>query len=182
MNGNDHSLKLVVNNGLSFSISSTCGASSTVTSQDAIGFTTENPPNSVDLPFILHYTGSLHPCLGFPKTDRHCKVLRHQTEDTAVTEIDVNGKAHLISNACGLVIRKKGSFCQGFTAAQRLLRKRKTEFKNLKWTRNSVLSAQELCHPCNIPSSLLNASGIHLNETGTKQLAKNLIASIRGDV
>ena len=34
----------------------------------------------------------------------------------------------------------------------------------------------------NIPSWSLNASGIHLNETGTKQLAKNLIASIRGDV
>ena len=122
----------------------------------------------------------LHPCLGFAKTDRHCKVSRHQTEYTAVTEIDVNGKAHLISNACGLVIRKKDSFFQGCTAAQRLLRKRKTEFKNLKWTRNSVLGAQELCHPCNIPSSLLNASGIHFNETGTKQLAKSLIASIRG--
>ena len=150
MNGNDHSLKLGVNNDLSFSISGTCGAFSTVISQDAIGFTTENPPNSVDLPFILHYTRSLHPCLGFAKTDRHCKVSRHQTEDTAVTDIDVNGKAHLISDACGLVIRKKDNFCQGCTAAQRLLRKRKTEFKNLKWTRNSVLSAQELCQKLEI--------------------------------
>ena len=53
---------------------------------------------------------------------------------------------------------------------------------------NKIL--QSFCHQrewefisnSNIPSSSLNASGIHLNETGTKQLARNLIASIGGDV
>lgn len=100
---------------------------------------------SVDLPSILHLSGLLHPCLGFNKTSHHFKVLRHPNEEQSVIEIDVNGDARLISKACEVITKKENGFCKSCYLAKEGLCKRKAELKNIRFTKNSVLSKQELC-------------------------------------
>ncbi|KAL9962594.1 hypothetical protein ACROYT_G031707 [Oculina patagonica] len=145
VNGHDHSLLLTVKSDLSFCITGTSGTPASI-DQDAFGLTPDNSNTSVDLPTILQcLSGILHPCLGFNKTGHHSKVLRRPDEEQFVIEIDVNGDARLISKACEVITKKKDGFCKSCNLAKKRLGRRKTEFKNIKFTKNSVLSKQELC-------------------------------------
>lgn len=143
VNGFDHSLFLTVKNDLSFSISGTSGSTTTI-NQDGCGFNSGESPIPSDLPLILFYTGSLHPCLGFYKTSHHCKVIMRNPNE-AISEIDVNGEARLIAKDCEVIVTKKDGLCEACLKTKRCLRRRKAECKNIKFTRNSALSKEELC-------------------------------------